>query len=349
MGLLKSFSDKKNPEPRYAATVFGDMTTPGGDAIDYACARLYRDQPNPLHVSPTVKYHHGGPDPLAGVSIYNARSPRAHWHYISYGFSDLYGAQDAESESGYGFELTFRLADESAMTGGNPPLWPVTMMQNLARYVFETGNIFGQGHHFDANGPITNDTGTRLRAVGFTLDPDLGEIETPYGRLAFLQILGLTTADLSDAMAWQGKKFFKLLMSTFPKGVTIMDRDSLRADPDLSLKIVDGQDRDGSNLGAAFLNALDFIDIPLTVVLERKAAQDLRNFLSRRLPRGEAFTLLGPTKAIQFSLASFDDVIINNENFAQIQLSHDTFEGIQQELGNLTGDVQIGPILWRVI
>lgn len=45
--------------------------------------------------------------------------------------------QGTDGPSGYGFELTFRLKREPGET--NPPTWPATLMQALARYVFQTG------------------------------------------------------------------------------------------------------------------------------------------------------------------------------------------------------------------
>ena len=44
-----------------------------------------------------------------------------------------------EGPSGFGFELTFRLKREQGET--NPPTWPATLMQALARYVFQTGQF----------------------------------------------------------------------------------------------------------------------------------------------------------------------------------------------------------------
>lgn len=44
----------------------------------------------------------------------------------------------ADSVSGFGFELTFRLKREPEETA--PPTWPATLMQSLAKYVFHSGN-----------------------------------------------------------------------------------------------------------------------------------------------------------------------------------------------------------------
>lgn len=40
-------------------------------------------------------------------------------------------------QSGYGLELTFRLKRQPGEI--NPPMWPASLMNSLARYVFQTG------------------------------------------------------------------------------------------------------------------------------------------------------------------------------------------------------------------
>jgi len=42
-----------------------------------------------------------------------------------------------DGSSGFGFELTFRLRREPGETA--PPTWPATLLQALARYVFQSG------------------------------------------------------------------------------------------------------------------------------------------------------------------------------------------------------------------
>jgi hypothetical protein len=53
--------------------------------------------------------------------------------------TDLYAKEpDDPAESGWGFEFTFRLARDPADT--EPPIWAANLLQNLARYVFTSGN-----------------------------------------------------------------------------------------------------------------------------------------------------------------------------------------------------------------
>ena len=132
----------------------------GWDAIDKAFEKIYGDQ-EPMHYAAMIKYWMGGPDPLDGISVFRSDNGVPHWHYVSYGFTELYEKEGDNPEySGYGFELTMRLLrspDEEV------PQWPLSLMQNFARYVFESGNIFEAGHYLDCNGPVALEIRARCR------------------------------------------------------------------------------------------------------------------------------------------------------------------------------------------
>ena len=64
-----------------------DDSAPGWEAIDAEFNRIYPDQPNPLHYGTVIKCMLGGPDPLDGISVYDAGE---FWHFVSYGLSELY-------------------------------------------------------------------------------------------------------------------------------------------------------------------------------------------------------------------------------------------------------------------
>src|SRR6187402_878939 len=66
----------------------------GWDAIDARLAELYGDV-EPMHWGTIVSWRLGGPDPLDGISAYDNPGPPRHWHFVSYGLSDLF---DKESE-----------------------------------------------------------------------------------------------------------------------------------------------------------------------------------------------------------------------------------------------------------
>lgn len=180
---------------------FAPDSSPGWEAIDkHLVARLGRAEPD-FHFGTTQRFALGGQDPLDGISVYIRRDP-SHLHYVSYGLSNLYYDEDAAGGefSGWGFELTFRLALESSKMPTKAeavPLWPMGLMQNLARYVFNSKKWFEHGHYIDAKGPIKAGSATDKTAILFLSDPELPTAETPHGSLDFLQIVGIDADELS--------------------------------------------------------------------------------------------------------------------------------------------------------
>lgn len=103
-----------------------DISAPGWDAIDHALAGLYPQQ-QPRHYGTLISYRLGGNDPLQGISAYWREQPLPHWHFVTYGLSELYAKESEDLDhSGWGFELTFRLAAEPS---DEPPVWVMNMLQ----------------------------------------------------------------------------------------------------------------------------------------------------------------------------------------------------------------------------
>ena len=87
--------------------------------------------------------------------------------------------ESADAEySGWGFEFTMRIApcaEDQARNGAeHEPVWVINLMNNLARYVFNSENWFEPYHFITANGPIRADTDTAL-----VPDPKLPAINPP--------------------------------------------------------------------------------------------------------------------------------------------------------------------------
>ncbi|MBN3295849.1 SUFU protein, partial [Amia calva] len=236
---------------------------PGLQAIYGECRRLYPEQPNPLQVTAIVKYWLGGPDPLDYISMYRnvgcpAQNVQEHWHYISFGLSDLYGDTRVheftgqDGPSGFGFELTFRLKREAGETA--PPTWPAELMQGLARYVFQSENTFCSGDHVSWHSPLDNSE-SRIQHMLLTEDPQLQPVQTPFGLVTFLQIVGVCTEELQAAQQWNGQGILDLLRCVHVAGGPWLITDMRRGetifdiDPHLQQERVDkGIETDGSNL-----------------------------------------------------------------------------------------------------
>ncbi|XP_059044859.1 suppressor of fused homolog [Achroia grisella] len=209
-----------------------DRLIPAGlKALCEACSKVYPDQPNPLQVTTRLKYWLGGHDPLDYISMYwNPGKPDEHipphWHYISFGLSDLHGdgrvhpppdrvvlaappAPAGEPPvSGCGLELTFRLA--AAPPPAPPPLWPAALLQALARYIFATGNKFYAGDHISWHAPLDGG-GSRVRHLLVAQDPQLPTTSGPYGTVNFLQLVGCTGRELRAAQRGSGFDVLKLI------------------------------------------------------------------------------------------------------------------------------------------
>ena len=116
---------------------------------------------------------------------------------VSYGLSELYYNEEAVGQqfSKLGFELTFRIKRSAA--DNREPAWITTVMNNLARYLHKSGRWFEVNEFVPAGGPLCTDMDTDITGVVFALDPELGKIDTPHGEVSFLQMVGITSAEVA--------------------------------------------------------------------------------------------------------------------------------------------------------
>lgn len=166
----------------------------GWDAIASTLEKIYGEQ-QAEHYGTAIPYVLGGEDPLDGISIYLSHEQEDHYHFVTYGFSELYFNEEAAGKefSKFGMELTFRLKKVDA---DDNKTWGCSLMQNLARYVFDSGNWFDANHFIPTNSPIRLDSNTDLCGLAFTVDPQLGKIHTAHGEVQFLQMIGITSKEV---------------------------------------------------------------------------------------------------------------------------------------------------------
>ena len=295
----------------------GDSGTAGWDAINTALAAVYPAQ-EPKHYGTLVSHTLGGNDPLDGISIYWNDTPRPHWHYVTYGFSELYGKQsDDPEESGFGFELTFRLAAEAGESrASEPPAWPMNLLQNLARYVFSSGNVFEAGHHLDANGPIALDHDTLLRHLAFVADPQLPAINTPHGRLNFLQVVGLSDDEMAAIKRWSTQGVLDVLLPAMPLWITELSRPSLLDDPTRAAQVAAGSQRDGSSTGMLFVETLEWSNdgAVTTLVLGAGQVSGVLELLPLRLHHDKPLVVLGKERQWRFEPGAVDGLQLDEDS-----------------------------------
>jgi hypothetical protein len=264
----------------------------GWDAIDRALAPLYGDVEPPFHYGTVVKWMLGGPDPLDGISVYRVEEPVPHWHFVSYGLTELYDKDSDDPEvSGWGFELTLRLVRGPEET---PPGWAMGLLQNLARYVFRSGNPFDEHHHLNANGPIALEAETALKAVLFVRDPLLPPQQTPYGRMKFLQVVGITLDEYELLRDWSAEGVAAALAEARPLLTTDLARTSILDDPSRAQALRTRAAEEGSSLGVVFATWVQWsaVEGGARLTLSVRCVDDLLRMLKGRTLFGRDFHLV---------------------------------------------------------
>ncbi|MES2015927.1 MAG: suppressor of fused domain protein [Pseudomonadota bacterium] len=288
---------------------------PGRDALVHALAALYKERKPRQFDNPNL-LNADGEDPLDAICVWQRAEPVPHWHYVTLGFSELYAKRTGNPFiSGFGFELTFRLASE--VGASEPPIWPMHLLQSLARYVFKSGNGFHAGHRLSTNGPISLGSPTALCALGFAFDPELPAIDTPNGHLAFLQVIGLTDDEERAAQQWDTRKLLDLLLPAMPLWITDLRRPSQLIAPGLQATIAEAVRQDGSSCVGVHADALNIKTskrmlrrTSIDVTLGARQIAQLAELLPLRLPFGRPFTLSGPRWKLQFQIAKRDKWVL---------------------------------------
>ncbi|MBR2001318.1 MAG: suppressor of fused domain protein [Firmicutes bacterium] len=191
---LRALERKKD-----AAKANETQETIGWDAITATFEKYYPDQKTPLHFAPEVPWALGGPDPLDGISVYDAKE---YYHFVTYGLSELYGKEsDNLAYSGYGLEFTLKLAKEGL---GETPMEVnrelrniAGILQSLARMVFTQNKTFAPDEYIWSGQTTGIDANGTSNIVGFITRLDnAGIVETPHGWVKFTELIGVTEAEL---------------------------------------------------------------------------------------------------------------------------------------------------------
>lgn len=191
MGIFDALFGSRRPPPE-----------PPEDPVSRVLGRAHGEQV-PFHLGAAIAFADGGPDPLDAVSIYQVdEGPRpagrapGHFHYVSFGMEET------------GCALTFRLAARPGELARAPgpmgslahgaPIWPVKMLNMLARRVHRTHRLFGEGHWWEG-APGVLRPHTELHHLAFARDPELGVVDVDGRPRLFLQAV-LVGPETIDAM-----------------------------------------------------------------------------------------------------------------------------------------------------
>jgi len=272
-----------------------DDSAPGWDAIDTALRELYGEREPDAHFGTIIRWSLGGDDPLDGLSAYEVSEPSPHWHIVSYGLTELYQKESDDPEtSGFGFELTMRVARDPSEE--EPPMWALNFLQNLARYVFQTGNVFADGHHMNINGPISQGTETDIRAIAFSAPPKLPvSIDGPLGHFGFVHVVGITLDELEATQRWNTHGILDLIRRANPVLLTDLTRRSALEDPEAAELYQRGRARDGSSQGSLRVSRLacSVTDDEVHITFGALAVTGLHQLMEGRIRFGREAWLIG--------------------------------------------------------
>ncbi len=168
----------------------------GWDAITELCDKVYPNQKNPKHYGTLVSWELGGNDPLQGISVYDGGD---YWHFITYGLSELYEKKSKTKEiSGYGMEFTLKLKKDNYENEENEIKCICGILQSIARITFTKGEIFNVYEYLYTGQTDGIDYNMKSNITGFITVPDdkFHEIDTPNGKVCFVEFVGVTDNEL---------------------------------------------------------------------------------------------------------------------------------------------------------
>lgn len=320
--------------------------TSGWDAIEGALTKLYGEQ-EPKYYGTAISYMLGGPDPLDGLSAYKVETPSPHWHIVTFGFSELYEKELENTEySGYGFELSFRIT--CSKEEEEPPAWALNLLQNMGRYVFNSGNIFAAGDYLDANGPICLGADTALTALAFIHEAELETLHTPNGSVEFLQMVGITEDELEAMQVWNTIGLLEVGKAEIPGFITDLSRQSILQIPAVQESVQLGIDRDGSSTGYLFVDQLDwktgktglFKKKPFILTIGAKQAGTIGKLLRGRLLKERVLMLVSKGISITFELAETTEVEVG-EGTVYLKLDEAVVNELVHKLRPKAGEIRL--------
>ncbi|WOO37686.1 suppressor of fused domain protein [Anaerocolumna sp. AGMB13020] len=200
-----------------------ELNTSGWDAITEVFENIYPGQKNPMHYGTLISWQLGGNDPLDGISIYDGGD---YWHFVTYGLSEIYEKEFEDKEySGYGMEFTLKLKklnnekEEAEIRG------MCGILQSIARITYTEGELFYPNEYIYTGQTMGMDVEQLSKITGFITaeDEQAGSIDTPNGKVTFIELIGATDKELKMIMEKELK--VKELYSKISNSLTDYNRE----------------------------------------------------------------------------------------------------------------------------
>ena len=196
MGLFDILKQNKKTEAPVSEPEEKEAEAIGWQAIEQEFLRVYPGQDHPKHYGTIIKWIFGGKDPLDGISVYDGGD---FWHFVSFGQTEIYEKEtESPDVSGYGYELTLKLKKDEYEDEEAEIRNICGILQTIARITFTKNEIF-QPFEFIYTGQSAGiDAKQTSNLTGFITvkDPTVNTIDTPNGKVEFLELIGMTDAEL---------------------------------------------------------------------------------------------------------------------------------------------------------
>ena len=218
MGLFDKFFKKNNAKEKVT------ITDEGWKAIEEEFEMVYVGQTNPKHYGTLIKWRFGGNDPLDGISIYEGED---YWHFVTFGLSELYEKESEDKEvSGFGYEMTFKLKKDNYEDTEGEIRCIGCILQMISRITFTKGEVFYPFEYLYTGQVEGIDVNQKSNITGFICVPDttVNTIQTSNGKVEFLELIGVTEAELKQLST---RDSVKVMYEKLGTDITSYNRKSL--------------------------------------------------------------------------------------------------------------------------
>ena len=177
----------------------------GIDDIENEVKRIHPLWENARYYTPKTAWESGGTEPLEQISIHKEED---YFHFITYGLTELHDKESKDqTKSGFGTELTLKLKRgeyKNQSEERKELLYIALLLQKFAKYIIQENSIVKpyedtylvKGSSLRKNIGIDIAGTSNIVAFITVPDKDLQSLETPYGRVDFIALIGITKKEL---------------------------------------------------------------------------------------------------------------------------------------------------------
>lgn len=179
----------------------------GIDAIENEVKRIHPLWENARYYTPKTAWESGGTEPLEQISIHKEED---YFHFITYGLTELHDKESKDqTKSGFGTELTLKLKRgeyKNQSEERKELLYIALLLQKFAKYIIQENSIVKpyEDTYLVKGSSLRKSIGIDIAGtsniVAFITvpDKDLQSLDTPYGRVDFIALIGITKKELQS-------------------------------------------------------------------------------------------------------------------------------------------------------